>query len=325
MRLLVIGGTRFLGRHLVEDALSRGHDVTLFHRGRSNPGLFPACTTIHGDRDGGLGALAGGRWDIVLDTCGYVPRVVAASARALAPVVDRYVFISSISVYPDLTAPVDEGSPVGSLADETVEEVNGETYGPLKVLCERAVEAAMPGRALSVRAGLLVGPHDPTDRFTYWPVRVAEGGAVLAPGRPEARLQFIDVRDLAAWVVRNAENGTTGPVNVTGPGRSLTMEELLDACRRVAGSPAELVWATDEFLTSRGVEPWMGLPLWLPGGDLQTKIDRALATGLTFRPLEETVRDTLSWAATRPKDHPWRAGITRAREAELVAEARAFG
>jgi 2'-hydroxyisoflavone reductase len=318
MRILILGGTRFLGRHIVECALGRGHEVTLFHRGRSNPDLFPSCTTILGDRDGGLGALGSSRWDVAVDTCGYVPRLVSASARFLAGSVDHYVFISSISVYPDLTAAVDETSPVGSMADESVEEITWQTYGPLKVLCERALEEAMPGRGLSVRAGLIVGPHDPTDRFTYWPSRVAGGGTVLAPGRREAKLQFIDVRDLSGWIVNAAERRLSGPFNVTGPAEPLTMESFLACCAETAGGEVDFTWVSDEFLTAQGVEPWMGLPLWYPGGDFRTNCDRAIREGLSFRPLAETVRDTLAWATTLPRDREWRAGIPRERERAVL-------
>ena len=187
MNLLILGGTVFLGRHLVEAALARGHAVTLFNRGQHNPDLFPEVERLRGDRDGDLQALEGRRWDAVVDTCGYVPRVVRASAEMLAPNVDHYTFISSISVYADTSKPgIDEQAPVGTLDDPTTEEVTGESYGPLKALCEQAAEAAMPGRVLNIRPGLIVGPHDPTDRFTYWVRRVAEGGEVLAPGNPHA-------------------------------------------------------------------------------------------------------------------------------------------
>src|SRR5262245_38592594 len=194
MKLLILGGTVFLGRYLVETALAHGHEVTLFNRGQHNPDLYPDVEKLHGDRDGGLDILRGRRWDAVIDTCGYVPRVVRASAELLAGAVDHYTFISSISAYPSFKAiGNDERPPVGTLADPTVEEVTGESYGPLKALCEQAVEQALPGRTLNIRPGLIVGPYDPSDRFTYWPHRVAQGGEVLAPGRPERHVQVVDV------------------------------------------------------------------------------------------------------------------------------------
>ena len=198
MKLLILGGTVFLGRHLVEAAQARGHQLTLFNRGQHNPELFAGVEKLRGDRSGDLSALRGRRWDAVIDTCGYIPRIVRASAELLADAVDHYTFVSSLSVYADTSRPgIDESAPVGQLADETVEDITGETYGPLKALCEQAAGRALPGRVLTVRPGLIVGPHDPTDRFTYWPVRVARGGALLAPGRPERRVAFVDVRDLA--------------------------------------------------------------------------------------------------------------------------------
>jgi 2'-hydroxyisoflavone reductase len=202
MDLLILGGTGFLGRHLVEAALADGHRITLFNRGLSSPDLFPEVETIEGDREADISALRGRGWDAVIDTCGYVPRIVGASAARLADAADHYTFVSSISVYPDDIEPgADEGAPVEELADPTVEDVDGETYGGLKALCERAAEEEMPGMVLNVRPGLICGPYDPTDRFTYWPRRISAGGEVLAPDRPERRVQFIDVRDLAAWIV----------------------------------------------------------------------------------------------------------------------------
>src|SRR6478672_8232941 len=225
MRLLVLGGTQFLGRHLVEVALREGDAVTIFHRGRTNPDLFAGqVERISGDRDGGLDALAGGEWDAVVDTCGYVPRVVAASARALADRCGHYTFVSTESVYGDVGEPgLDESAPVAVLDDPATEVVDGETYGGLKALCEEAAEAAMPGRVLNVRPGLIVGPHDPSDRFTYWPRRLARGGEVLAPGSAEGLVQVIDARDLAEWAVRMVEGGKTGVYNATGPENPLTM------------------------------------------------------------------------------------------------------
>lgn len=325
MNLLILGGTRFLGRALVESALRNRHNVTLFNRGKSAPGLFEGVEERLGDRDGGLDALGDGSWDAVIDTCGYVPRVVRQSAQALAGRVERYVFVSSLSVYADTSRPgVDENAPVGWLADEGVEEITGDTYGPLKALCEQAVEAELPGRALIVRPGLIVGPHDPTDRFTYWPARVAQGGEVLAPGRPDRMVQFIDVRDLADWMVRITEEHQTGMFNAVGPAGGVSMGAVLDACCRVSASGAQLTWVPDEFLLANQVGAWMEMPLWLPesdpeaGGFFGFSIDKALQTGLSFRPLEDTVRATLDWAAGRPANAARKAGMSRERESELL-------
>jgi 2'-hydroxyisoflavone reductase len=301
MRLLILGGTMFLGRDLVEGALGRGHEVTVFNRGQHGPELFPEVEKLRGDRDGNLEALRGRRWDAVIDTCGYVPRHVRDSAELLADALSLYVFISSISVYSDHSQPVDESSRVGTLDDESVEEITGETYGPLKVLCERAVEKAMPGRMLSIRPGLIVGPHDKTVRFSYWTGRVARGGEVLAPGSADKQIQLIDSRDLADWTVRMTEENRTGVYNATGPDYKLTMGRFLEECRSVSRSDAVLKWVDERFLLERGVEPWSELPLWLSEEDeshryfMASNIDKALAAGLTFRPLADTIRDTLAW------------------------------
>ncbi len=326
MQLLILGGTVFLGRHIVEAALARGHQVTLFTRGQHHPDLFPTAEKLRGDRGGHLAALAGRRWDAVIDTSGYVPRVVRASASLLADAVTHYTFISTLSVYAEPIQPgADETAPVATLPDEGVEEVTGETYGPLKALCELAVTEAMPGRALIIRPGLLVGPHDPTDRFTYWPRRVTRGGTVLAPDRPDYPVQFIDARDLAAWTVQMIEAGRTGTYNATGPATPLTLGHLLEECRRVSGSNARVVWVDEAFLLQAGVAPWTDLPLWIAVGQtpqmaglLALRIDRALTAGLSFRPLATTIRDTLAWDATRPADGERRAGLPPAREEELL-------
>lgn len=326
MNLLVLGGTVFLGRHIVEAALARGHAVTLFNRGQHNADLFPAVEKLRGDRDGGLEALRGRRWDAVIDPSGYLPRLVRASAEFLADAVDRYCFISTISVYEALfTAGMDEAAPVGTLADPGTEEITGESYGPLKVLCEQAVEAALPGRALVIRPGLIVGPNDPTDRFTYWPVRVARGGEVLAPASPASPVQVIDVRDLAEWTLRMVEARQTGTFNATGPAAPLTLGDLLETCRTLSASDARFTWVSEEFIARNDVSEWMDLPLWIASADQNMagfqaiSIARALGAGLQFRPLETTVRDTLAWHATRPASHEWRAGLAPAREAELLA------
>jgi 2'-hydroxyisoflavone reductase len=312
MKLLILGGTKFLGRHLTEAALARGDEVTHFNRGRSNTDIFPEVEKLRGERDGGLEALRGRRWDAVVDTSGYVPRIVRASAELLADAVDVYIFVSSMSVYADYSQPNDEDSPTGKLEDETVEEVNGATYGPLKALCERAAERAMQGRALSVRAGLIVGPFDTTVRFSYWTARVARGGEVLAPTPPERALQFIDARDLAEWMLRMADERRAGVYNACGPDYRLTMQSFLEECREVSGSDARFNWASEEFLLEKGVEPWGELPLWLPETDekyrhfMNANCERAFAAGLKFRVLSETIRDTLAWqdagAPAAPKD-----------------------
>jgi 2'-hydroxyisoflavone reductase len=330
MKLLILGGTRFLGRHTVDAALARGHEVTVFNRGRNNAGLPEGVETITGDRDGGLDPLRGRRWDAVVDTCGFVPRIVDDSARLLADAADHYTFVSSLSVYPSFAAPnLDEGAPVGTLEDETVEKVDGATYGPLKVLCERAVADAFPGRSASVRAGLIVGPRDDIKRFPWWVRRVARGGDVLAPGAPDRHLQVIDARDMADWMVRLGEDRTPGVFNTTGPDRVLTMGEFLDEARRVSGSDARFVWASDEFLAEHGVAPWTDMPMYLPAqGDylhfFDVDVSKAVAAGLRFRPLADSIRDVLAWTEPPlPRDFSMalpEPGISAEREAELLAE-----
>ena len=324
MQLLIIGGTRFLGRHLVDSALSRGYQITLFNRGKSNPGIYPQIETITGDRETDLNKLAGRHFDAVIDTCGYLPRIVRLSAQALKDNIGSYVFISSISAYADFSqVGITENSPLATMPDETVEEITGETYGPLKVLCEKTVEAELPGRALIIRPGLIVGPHDPTDRFTYWPFRIASGGEVLAPEKPEVPVQIIDGRDLAEFTLKLIEQKATGAYNATGPEYELTLGAMLDACKQVSGSDAVFRWASVEFLSQNKVAPWSDMPVWVPdtpedAGFSKVDVSKAIAAGLAFRPLAETVRDTLAWAATRPTDHPWRAGLTAEQEAQLL-------
>jgi 2'-hydroxyisoflavone reductase len=325
MRILIIGGTRFLGRHLVEAALARQHEVTLFNRGQSNPDLFPQLETILGDREKDVNKLQGRIWDAVIDVAGYIPRIVRLSAEILKPGVSRYVFISSISVYADFKKiGMDETYPVGKLEDESVEEITGETYGPLKALCEQLVQEFYGERALIIRPGLIVGPHDPTDRFTYWPVRVARGGDVLAPQKPEAATQIIDVRDLSDFILKLIEENASGVYNVTGPDYELTLGRLLEASKQVSGSDANFKWASVEFLDQNNVAAWSDMPVWIPDdeegiGHSRIDVSKAINAGLKFRPLGETVRDTLEWAQSRPSDHVWRAGLTPEREAEVLA------
>lgn len=320
MNILLLGGPRFLGYALIKAALDDGHQVTMFNRGRTNPHLFPEAERLHGDRDGQLDALSGRRWDVVIDTCGYIPRVVRQSAQLLAPNVGRYVFISSISVYREpLATAAAENAPLIELPDPAVEEVTGETYGGLKVLCERSVQEYFGEQALIVRPGLIVGPHDPTNRFTYWVTRLAEGGDVLAPDDRNAPVQIIDVRDLAEWTLRLAVGGVGGVFNATGPRSPLTLEQTLSACQRATRSEARIMWVDPHFLLAEGVEPWSEIPLWAPGAEAlnQVSIAAALAAGLTFRPLEETISDTLAWASAAPAA-PGGAGLSRVKEAELL-------
>jgi 2'-hydroxyisoflavone reductase len=320
MRLLILGGSLFLGRALAEAALARGERVTLFNRGRTNPDLFPEAEHLRGDRTADLSALDGRRWDVVIDTCGYLPEIVRRSAEALAAAVERYLFISTLAAYADVTPlNVDETAPLATAA---------ETYGARKALCEQAAERAMPGRVLVVRPGLIVGPHDTTDVFTYWPVRVADGGEVLAPGHPERRLQLIDVRDLAEWILRMAAGGRTGAYNATGPAEPYSLGDLLAEARQASGSDARFTWVSDEFLLGQQVRPWTEVPLWVPDrpdqavtrGLLMVNVRKALADGLTFRSLADTMRATLAWARGRPPGYAFRTGPSREREAVLLAK-----
>ena len=320
MRLLVLGGTAFLGRALVESALARGHEVTLFNRGRTNPDLFPEAEKLRGDRNEDLSALEGREWDAVVDVATFLPRAVRLATETLRDRVERYVFVSSISAYADFSTPASEDSPLAQLENPESESI--EDYGPLKAECERLVQEAFGERALVVRPGLIVGPHDPTDRFTYWPRRVAEGGRVLAPAPPDQPVQFIDVRDLGDWLVAAAEAGRSGAYNATG--EPMTFGRLLDECMRVSGE-AEIVWVPPERLVEAEVGEWMELPLWIVtpefAGMQQTDVSKALRDGLRFRPLEETIRDTLAWDAERTTPRAEGVGLTAERERELLANA----
>ena len=316
MRLLLLGGPKFLGRAVIDAALERGHEVTLFNRGSTNPELHPELERITGDRDGGLDGLRGRGWDAVVDTSGYLPRVVAAGAELLSDAVGHYVFVSSVSVYASFAEVVDESSARAQLGEPGSEDI-GKNYGALKALCEETVETAFPGKSTAVRAGLIVGPYDPTGRFTYWPHRIARGGDVLVPGPAWRPVQIVDVRDLADWIIRATEERFAGPFNVTGP---TTMGAVVDSARRVTGATARSVEVDDGFLAGEGVDEWMGFPLWIDTRNeewrrfLEVDTARAVAAGLTLRPLDETVAATLEHA--RPVDG---VGLTPEREAELLA------
>jgi 2'-hydroxyisoflavone reductase len=318
MRVLVLGGTKFLGRAVVACALNRGHNVTLFNRGRTNPDLFPEAEKLRGARESGLDVLRGREWDAVVDPSGYVPGVVRSAAELLADAVGQYVFISSVSVYADFSGGLHEDGPLASLEPEhSVDELREDyaNYGPLKALCEQAVADVFPARHTIVRAGLIVGPHDPTGRFTYWPHRIARGGDVVAPGPPERTVQFIDVRDLGAWIVDLCEQGRTGTFNATRPG--VSWGEMLATSQSVVSGEARIVWLPDAFLREHEVGEWMELPLWIADpqwrGLHEADVARALAAGLTFRPLHATVRGAFEHA-TPTND----AGLTPEREAGLV-------
>jgi 2'-hydroxyisoflavone reductase len=326
MNILIIGGTKFLGRQLVEAALARGHTVTLFNRGKTNPGLFPQVETVLGDREHDIAKLAGREWDAVIDVAGYIPRIVRLSATGLEGSVSRYVFISSISAYAEEVFKkigVDEYDPVGIWKDE-MDETSPESYGARKAVCEKTVRDLYGNRALIIRPGLIVGPHDPTDRFTYWPVRVARGGEVLTPERPSVPAQIIDVRDLAEFVIKMIEANASGIYNATGPDYELTFGTMLETCKRVSGSDASFRWASAEFLKAHNIVEWSDMPVWVPDneenrGFSRVDVSKAIQAGLTFRALEETVRDTLAWAKMRPADHEWRAGMTQEKEDEALA------
>ncbi len=323
MKILIIGGTRFLGRHLVNSARARGHEVTLFNRGLTNPDLFRTVDTISGDREKDLDQLSG-QWDAVIDTCGYFPRVVRMSAEALKDKVEQYVFISSISVYADFKKiGINESDPVGRIENEAMEEITGESYGPLKALCEKAVQDVFGVGSLIIRPGLIVGPHDPTDRFTYWPVRVARGGTVLSPEKPEIPIQIIDVRDLADFIIKLIEQNVSGVFNATGPDHELTLGAMLDTCKLVSASNATFKWAPVEFLEKNKVAPWSDMPVWIPdtvddAGFSRVNISKAVNAGVKFLSLEDTIRDTIKWAAERPEGYEWKAGLKLEREKELL-------
>lgn len=335
MKVLVLGGTRFLGRAIVEEALKRGHEVTLFNRG-TNHEMFPDVEQLIGDRNGDVSQLENRKWDVVMDTCGITPHQIEKIATVLGDNVEHFTYISSISVYPDwIPLNIEEDYHVHSIPpEEILEKIEEgivspyEYYGGMKVACEEEAEKHWSGRVLQVRAGLLVGSCDYSDRLPYWVHRVAQGGTVLVPGRPERPVQFIDVKDLAAWALTMAENRQAGTFNVTGPSKELTMEEFLNTCKVVTGSDAEFVWADEKFMLEEKVQPWMEMPLWIPEefalegaaepwkGSSFISIEKAVTAGLSFRPLEETIADI--YEDVKVKETEWKAGISREREQELL-------
>ncbi len=336
LRLLILGGTGFTGPHQVRYALSRGHKVTVFNRGKTHPGELPdGVEQLIGDRNGQLDALKGRQWDVVIDNPTTLPVWVRDAAEILKGNVDRYVFISTISVYADNSKPGSDES--GSLEKYTGADPMQETlktladskyalYGPLKALSEQEAQKQFPGQALIIRPGLIVGPGDETDRFTYWPFRVDRGGTILAPGAPADPVQFIDARDLAEWTVRMAERRETGVYNATGPEKPLAVGAMLDGIKAALHAQASFLWTNADFLAAQKVEGWSDLPVWVPptgetAGFASRSIQRALDKGLTFRSLADTTTATLEWFKTQPPERQakLRAGLTSEREKAVIA------
>lgn len=312
MRILVIGGGRFAGRHFVELASAKGHFVTTFNRGKTSLPSPKGVEEVHGDRETDLGKLAGREWDAVVDMCGYVPRVVRIACDALADKTSAYLFISTISVYEDSPNRIDESSPRETLSDPSTETIDGETYGGLKALCEDVITESFRKRALIVRPGMIVGPLDPTDRLTWWVARAAEGGTMPAIGAPDSPMQYIDARDLAAWMLHALESKVRGTFNLTG------QPTTLGATLAAAGA-SEPVYLSAEDAQARGIDP--SAFAWNVPADRQSiwdaDISRALAAGLQLRPIEDTVRDTVAWHLTR-ENHEWKAGLSHEQEAKLL-------
>lgn len=322
MKILIIGGTIFLGKHIVKIAQERGHEVVLFNRGKHNQELFPEIEKIRGDRLSDLELLRDRTFDSVIDTCGYFPRAVRMSAEFMRNKAKHYTFISSISVYKEFDVKgLNEDSATAVLEDETVEEVTGETYGALKRLCEIAAEEVFGADALNIRPGLIVGEDDPSDRFTYWVSRIAKGGEIAVPDSFGRAVQFIDVKDLAAFTLDMIEKGAGGIYNATGPEKELSFGEFLKACRKVAGTDPEFIRMSEEFILENNIAPYTELPLWVPeswSGTDNVDISKALKTGLKIRPLTKTIADTLLFDRARI-GHTLRSGLSSEKESELIA------
>jgi 2'-hydroxyisoflavone reductase len=320
MRILVIGGTRFVGRHLVEEALQRGHTVTLFNRGK-NSSIFPNVESLQGDRDKDVSILKDKSFDAVIDTCGYIPRHLQMMTEVLQDI-PLYIFISTISVYADpLLVHADEDAPLARLEHST-EEVTNESYGALKVSCENVVSESFT-KSLIVRPGIIVGPYDHTDRFSYWVNRAAKGGEMLAPGHPNDPVQFIDARDLARWTLEATEQHLTGIFNIVNLADSVTVGQVLETTKTLSKSEASFTWIDEAFIESQEVAG--NLPLYVPEAHQawwRVSSQKAISAGLTFRPLETTIKDTLEWLHTRPDNYEWKAGLTERQEKELLQQWR---
>jgi nucleoside-diphosphate-sugar epimerase len=335
MNILILGGTGFTGPFQVKYALSRGHKVTVFNRGRTHPGELPKeAEQLIGDRNGQLDALKGRKWDVCIDNPTTLPVWVRDAAQVLKGNIDRYVFISTISVFSDNSQPgMDESGPLAQYqgADAMAEtqatlRANMALYGPLKALSEKEAEKQFPDKALIIRPGLIVGPGDESDRFSYWPVRVDRGGEVMAPGTPNDPVQFIDARDLAEWTIRMVEQGASGIFNATGPDYKLTMGKMLDDIKAGIKSNAKFTWVSADFLSAQKVRGWSDMPVWVAPrpqniGFSQISIKKALSKGLTFRPVGNTAQATLEWFKKQPAERQakMRAGLSAEREAEVLA------
>jgi len=331
LRLLILGGTGFTGPHQVRYAVARGHTVTVFNRGRRQADLPDSVEHLVGDRNDDLESLRGREWDVVIDNPTTLPNWVRLAGDLLKDAADQYIFISTISVYSDNSRPgMDETTPVAIYEGETdpfqltIQDA-GRFYGALKALSEREAAYWFPGRATIIRPGLIVGPGDETDRFTYWPARIDRGGEVLAPGTPDDPTQVIDARDLAEWTIRMAENGEVGVFNATGPNQPRPIGEMLTGIRDAIGSNATFTFADQSFLAEQQVRAWSNMPVWVPAspemaGFMRVSVARAVAKGLTYRPLAETARATLEYHKSRPaeRQQELRAGLTPEREREVL-------
>lgn len=324
MRILLIGGTVFVGRHLAAELVKQGHELTLFNRGKTRQGLFPGVREVHGDRDGGLDVLADESFDWVVDTCGYVPRVVGDSAQFFKDRAQHYLFVSTVSVYPTTDqAGIDESGTVAVIEDPETEVVDGRTYGALKALCEERVLEAFGDRALIPRPGIVMGPEDPTDRFTRWVARIAEGGEFLAPEDKNQPVELIDARDLASWMALQIKNGNCGIFNTAGAMGSMTMGSMIEGCVKGAGASATPRWVGAETLQAADINGPSELPFWLPDpaawGLFQVTSAKAADCGLRYRPLEQTVADTLAWVQQRSEGSTMKVGVPADKEAEVLA------
>lgn len=323
LKILILGGTNFLGPHLVEELQEHGHEVTIFNRGTQNTSFLTNVEILQGNRDGDLNALTNRWWDAIIDTSGHLPRLVEASSKILSKATNHYTFISTIGVYENFhSLNIDESYPLAKLEDETNEEINEKTYGALKASCEKVIERYFSNHFLVIRPGLIIGPRDPTNRFTYWPLRILDGGEILAPGSPTQNLQFIDVQDLAKWIVAMVERQETGFYNATGPRLSLSFEELLKTCTQVSKKDASFTWVNEDFLIEHGVQDWVELPLWLSykrnmPGFLNVDARKAIQAGLIFRPLIHTISAIIDWEKQNQTDNVL-IGMDRKKEQDLL-------